>query len=68
MSGWLRYVSGDYREPSTFARLRKELGNAEHPLYYLAIPPSMFPIVIEGLAKGRLFARFAGGDRKTIRA
>lgn len=51
MSRLLRYVSGDYREPATFARLRKELGNAEHPLYYLAIPPSMFPIVIEGLAK-----------------
>jgi len=51
LSGLLRYVSGDYRETATFARLRKELGSAEHPLYYLAIPPSMFPTVIEGLAK-----------------
>ena len=47
----LRYISGDYREPATFERLRKELGAAQRPLYYLAIPPSMFPIVIEGLAK-----------------
>ncbi|MEX5219599.1 MAG: glucose-6-phosphate dehydrogenase [Nitrospira sp.] len=47
----LRYISGDYREPATFERLRKELGAAQRPLYYLAIPPSMFPIVIEGLAE-----------------
>lgn len=51
LSGLLRYVSGDYRERGTFERLRTELGSAEHPLYYLAIPPSMFPTVIEGLAK-----------------
>lgn len=53
MSGLLRYVSGDYREAATFERLLTELGNAEHPLYYMAIPPSMFPTVIEGLAKSR---------------
>lgn len=47
----LRYISGDYCEPPTFERLRKELGAAQRPLYYLAIPPSMFPIVIEALAK-----------------
>ena len=51
LSGLLRYVSGDYRERETFERLRTELGSAERPLYYLAIPPSMFPTVIEGLAK-----------------
>lgn len=51
LSGLLRYVSGDYRERGTFERLRKALGSAEHPLYYLAIPPSMFPTVIDGLAK-----------------
>jgi glucose-6-phosphate 1-dehydrogenase len=51
LSGLLRYISGDYRETATFQRLRTELGGAERPLYYLAIPPSMFPTVIEGLAK-----------------
>jgi glucose-6-phosphate 1-dehydrogenase len=51
-SSLLRYISGDYREPATFERLRKELGAAaQRPLYYLAIPPSTFPTVIEGLAK-----------------
>ena len=47
----LRYVSGDYRDPATFERLRKVLGSAAQPLYYLAIPPSLFTTVIEGLAK-----------------
>jgi len=46
----LRYVSGDYRNPATFARLRTALGSAARPLYYLAIPPSLFTTVIEGLA------------------
>ncbi|MDE2090048.1 MAG: glucose-6-phosphate dehydrogenase [Gammaproteobacteria bacterium] len=45
----LRYVDGDYREPDTFRRLREALGNARSALYYLAIPPSLFPVVVQGL-------------------
>ena len=45
----LAYVSGDYGEPSTFERLKERLGAARHPLFYLAIPPSMFDPVIGGL-------------------
>src|SRR5690348_5946391 len=37
----LRYVDGDYVDPGTFARVRKELGGAKRPLHYLAIPPSL---------------------------
>jgi glucose-6-phosphate 1-dehydrogenase len=47
----LRYVDGDFNDPSTFARLRTALGTAGHPTHYLAIPPSLFPIVSEGLAR-----------------
>lgn len=47
----LRYVDGDYREDGTFVRLRQELDGAHCPLYYLAIPPSMFPTVVEGLGQ-----------------
>ena len=47
----LRYVDGDYGDPATFAQVRKELGDAKKPLHYLAIPPSMFGPVAEGLAK-----------------
>jgi glucose-6-phosphate 1-dehydrogenase len=46
----LRFVDGDYSDAATFAALRKELGAAQRPLYYFAIPPSMFTIVAEGLA------------------
>ncbi len=45
----LHYVRGDYRDPAMFTRLRQQLGSAQHPLHYLAIPPSLFAAVIEGL-------------------
>ncbi|WNG21483.1 glucose-6-phosphate dehydrogenase [Cystobacter fuscus] len=47
----LRYVDGDYRDPKTFALVREALGKAQRPLHYLAIPPSMFGTVVEGLTK-----------------
>lgn len=47
----LRYVDGDYRKPETFEALAKALGDASRPLHYLAIPPSMFPVVVEGLGR-----------------
>ncbi len=47
----LRYVDGDYDDPATFAALRKELGDAKRPAHYLAIPPSLFGLVVEQLAK-----------------
>src|SRR5579862_6820131 len=46
----LRYVDGDYNQRSTFEALRKALEGSQRPLHYLAIPPSMFPVVIEHLA------------------
>ncbi|MDR4479023.1 MAG: glucose-6-phosphate dehydrogenase [Nitrospira sp.] len=46
-----RLVDGDYQAPDTFVRLRRELGKAERPLHYLAIPPSLFASVIESLGK-----------------
>jgi glucose-6-phosphate 1-dehydrogenase len=50
LAGLLRYVDGDYNQRSTFEALSKALGKAQRPLHYLAIPPSMFPVVIEHLA------------------
>ncbi len=50
----LRYVDGDYKDPATFAQIRAELGAAKRPLHYFAIPPSMFPTVIEQLASAGL--------------
>jgi glucose-6-phosphate 1-dehydrogenase len=45
----LHYIDSDYTDPATFSALRTQLGGAEHPAHYLAIPPSMFATVIEEL-------------------
>ena len=45
----LRYVDGDYADPNTFKQVRAELGTAQHPLHYLAIPPSLFAEVMDQL-------------------
>jgi glucose-6-phosphate 1-dehydrogenase len=44
-----RYVSGDYEEPGTFTEIKKALTGARRPAHYLAIPPSLFATVIQGL-------------------
>jgi glucose-6-phosphate 1-dehydrogenase len=45
----LQYVRGQYEAPETYAALRAALGTATRPLHYLAIPPSLFTPVVEGL-------------------
>jgi glucose-6-phosphate 1-dehydrogenase len=50
LSDRLRLVGGDYEHAGTFTALRGELGDAQHPLHYLAIAPSMFASVVQGLA------------------
>jgi glucose-6-phosphate 1-dehydrogenase len=49
LAGVLKYIDGDYADPTTFNQLRLELGGAKHPLHYLAIPPALFPKVVEQL-------------------
>ena len=51
LSNLLRYVDGDYSDPATFEALRKELGPAQRPAHYLAIPPVLFGTVVEHLAQ-----------------
>jgi glucose-6-phosphate 1-dehydrogenase len=45
----LRYVDGDYRDAATFEQTKVALGASKHPLFYLAIPPSLFETVIVAL-------------------
>jgi glucose-6-phosphate 1-dehydrogenase len=52
--GSLRYVSGDYHDPAAYERLAERLRGAEHPMFYLAIPPSVFDDVVDGLAHAGL--------------
>jgi glucose-6-phosphate 1-dehydrogenase len=51
LSGLLRYVDGDYNDPATFQAIKKELGAAQRPAHYLAIPPVLFGMVVEQLGK-----------------
>jgi glucose-6-phosphate 1-dehydrogenase len=50
LSARLRYIDGDYHDPDVFARMKQALGGAQRPLHYLAIPPSLFATVVQGLA------------------
>ena len=52
----LKYVSGDYEDPGTFATLRQTLGSARRPAHYLAIAPSLFETVMKGLGAANLAA------------
>src|SRR5262245_34740458 len=51
LCGLLRYVDGDYNDPATFHAVRAELGAARRPAYYLAIPPTLFGLVVEQLVR-----------------
>jgi glucose-6-phosphate 1-dehydrogenase len=51
LCGLLRYVDGDYKDPATFKSIREQLGSAQRPAHYLAIPPVLFGLVVEQLAK-----------------
>src|SRR5215813_11235963 len=51
LCGLLRYLDGDYKDPATFQAIRRELGSAQRPAHYLAIPPLLFGTVVEQLAK-----------------
>ena len=48
------YIQGDYKDPKTFEAVAKELKGAKHPVFYLEIPPSLFALVVEGLAAANL--------------
>jgi glucose-6-phosphate 1-dehydrogenase len=47
----LRFINGSDDDPDTFRRLRAELGTAQHPLHYLAIPPTLFGEVVRLLGE-----------------
>jgi glucose-6-phosphate 1-dehydrogenase len=51
LSALMRYADGDYSDPTTYTNLKQALRGAERPIHYLAIPPSMFGAVVQGLVK-----------------
>ena len=50
-------MSGDYEDPKTFTAIKSALGRARRPAHYLAIPPSLFEMVIKGLGAANLAAQ-----------
>ena len=46
----LSMVSGEYTDATTYEHLAATMATATRPVFYLAIPPSIFPSVIDGLA------------------
>jgi len=51
LMGLLRYVEGEYAAQGTFEALHKVIGDAPNPVHYLAIPQSLFEVVIENLGR-----------------
>ena len=51
LSGLMRYVDGAYEDGAIFQAIRKELGLAQRPAHYLAIPPILFGTGVEHLGK-----------------
>ena len=51
LASLLDYVPGEYSDPNTYRRIRQAMGDARHPLFYLAIPASAFSMVVENLAR-----------------
>jgi glucose-6-phosphate 1-dehydrogenase len=56
LAAQILYVGGDYNDPELFHRLRKALSDSRRPCHYLAIPPSAFPTVVQGLGKSECAA------------
>ena len=57
LAAQLQYVEGEYQDSDTFERIREALGAARRPLCYLAIPPSLFGLVADGMSKVGIGAR-----------
>jgi glucose-6-phosphate 1-dehydrogenase len=71
----LSYVHGDFADPATYGRVAEAMGEARHPVFYLETPPSLFAVVVHGLANAGLAhgARFViekpfGHDLSSARA
>ena len=50
----LTYVQGDYADAETFTKVKKAIGHAKQPVFYLEIPPFLFSTVVKGLGDAGL--------------
>jgi glucose-6-phosphate 1-dehydrogenase len=61
MEGRLTYLAGSYDDPETYrrlaerlARLDAEVGTEGNRLFYLATPPTLYPLIVKHLGQARL--------------
>jgi glucose-6-phosphate 1-dehydrogenase len=62
----LSFLSGNFADGSTYEQLAAAIGDARSPVFYLEIPPSLFGMVIKGLAEAGL-TKNADRRREAIR-
>jgi glucose-6-phosphate 1-dehydrogenase len=53
----LSYIAGDYSKPDTYKRVAKAVEGSKQIVFYLEIPPSLFAMVVHGLAKAGVAER-----------
>ncbi len=66
LSRLLHYVDGDYADPGTFQAIRKTLKGMQRPSHYLAIPPSLFGLVVDQLAKSTCAVELGCSEARVI--
>jgi glucose-6-phosphate 1-dehydrogenase len=66
LSRLLHYVDGDYADPGTFQAIRKALKGMQRPSHYLAIPPSLFGLVVDQLAKSTCAVELGCSEARVI--
>jgi glucose-6-phosphate 1-dehydrogenase len=49
-SGRLSYVAGDLADDATYGPVAEAIKGAKSPVFYLEVPPSLFGMLIKGLA------------------
>ncbi len=52
----LSYVAGDFGDAETYELLGRQIKDAEHPVFYLEVPPFLFGRVVRGLSEAQLLA------------
>src|SRR5919198_3137423 len=50
----LSYLAGDFADENTYKEVGSAIGDAKTPVFYLETPPSLFGMVIKGLAEAGL--------------
>ena len=56
-AGRLSYLHGDVTDSQLYKSLAERIGSAQHPLFYLEMPPALFAPIVENLGKAGLLER-----------